>query len=207
MASMESLDVAAHRLSTRELRIFLAVVRSGSMARAAKAAGTSQPAISKAIADMEHSLGVPLLDRSPRGVEPTPYGHALVKCGNAVFDDLRQGIKEIAFLAAPTVGELRIGCSELFAAGPVSAVIDRLLQKHPRIAFHIETADAVTLLHELRERNVEVVIARMSGPVAQADMNAEALYYAPMVVVAAKTNPWTRRREIKLAEVGKETWT
>src|SRR5262249_23489253 len=70
-----------------------------------------------------------------------------------------------------------------------------------------ETADAVTLLHELRERNVEVVIARMSGPVAQADMNAEALYYAPMVVVAAKTNPWTRRRKIKLAELVKERWT
>src|SRR5262249_48370198 len=74
-------------------------------------------------------------------------------------------------------------------------------------AFHIETADAVTLLRELRDRKVEVVIARMSGPVAEADMNAETLYYTPMVVVAANTNPWTRRRKIKLADLVKEPWT
>ena len=55
---MEWDDQTARRLSTRELRIFLAVAHSGSMAKAAKAVGTSQPAISKAIADMEQNLGV-----------------------------------------------------------------------------------------------------------------------------------------------------
>src|SRR5438477_11938467 len=106
---MEWDDLTARRLSTRELRIFLAVVHSRSMAKAAKTVGTSQPAISKAIADMEHSLGVRLLDRSSQGVEPTQYGRALVQCGIAVFNELKQGINEIGFLADPAGGELRIG--------------------------------------------------------------------------------------------------
>src|SRR5437764_523485 len=93
--------MTARRLSTRELRIFLAVVHSRSMAKAAKTVGTSQPAISKAIADMEHSLGVRLLDRSPQGVEPTQYGRALVKCGLAVFKELNKGINDIALLPCP----------------------------------------------------------------------------------------------------------
>ena len=63
---MEWDDKAARRLGTRELRMFLAIARSGSMAKAAKTLATSQPAISKAIADMEHNLGVRLLDRSPQ---------------------------------------------------------------------------------------------------------------------------------------------
>src|SRR5262245_29612905 len=104
---MEWDDKAVRRLSTRELRMFLAVAHSGSMAKAAKALATSQPAISKAIADMEHNLGVRLLDRSPQGVEPTQYGRALVKCGLAVFYELKQGINEIGFLADPTAGELK----------------------------------------------------------------------------------------------------
>ena len=202
---MEWDDKAARRLSTRELRMFLAVAHSGSMAKAAKTLATSQPAISKAIADMEHNLGVRLLDRSPQGVEPTQYGRALIKCGNAVFDELRQGLKEIEFLADPTVGELRIGCSEPFAAGPLVPVIDRLSRQHPRIAFHVETADATTLYGELRKRNVELVIARTFGPVAE-DMTAEILYDDPLVVVASKAHPWTRRHKIKLSDLANEHW-
>src|SRR5262249_25672884 len=99
---MEWDDLAARRLSTRELRIFLAVTHSGSMAKAAKTIGTAQPAISKAIADMEVTLGVRLLDRGPQGVAPTQYGRALIKCGIAVFNELKQGIDEIGFLADPT---------------------------------------------------------------------------------------------------------
>src|SRR5262245_62745126 len=134
--------------------MFLAVALSGSMAKAAKTLATSQPAISKAIADMEHNLGVRLLDRSSQGVEPTQYGRALIKCGTVVFDELKQGINEIGFLADPTVGELRIGCPDPIAAGLVSTVIDRILQKHPRITFGIE---AGSLDRQLRERNVELV--------------------------------------------------
>ena len=105
------------RLKLRDLHIFLAVVERGTMARAAGALSMSQPAVSKAVADMEHTLGLRLLDRSRQGVQPTAYGHALLKRGLAVFDELREGVKELQFLADPTAGELRIGSSEGMAAG------------------------------------------------------------------------------------------
>src|SRR5262245_38780038 len=200
---MEWDDKAARRLSTRELRMFLAVAHSGSMAKAAKALATSQPAISKAIADMEQNLGVRLLDRSPQGVEPTQYGRALVKCGLAVFYELKQGINEIGFLADPTAGELRIGCPDPVAAGLIRAVIDRLLQKHPRIRFSIETE---SLYRQLRERNVELVVNRMPGPLAEEDFDAEILYHDTIVVVAGANNPWTRRRNVQLADLVNEPW-
>jgi DNA-binding transcriptional LysR family regulator len=200
---MEWDDLAARRLSTRELRIFLAVAHTRSMAKAAKTAGTSQPAISKTIADMERALGVQLLDRSPQGVEPTKYGRALIKCGIAVFNEVKQGINEIGFLADPTTGELRFGFIGAVAVGLVQAVIDRLLQKHPRISFHIETE---SLYRELRERNIEFVIDRMPGPIAKEDFDAEILYDDPLVVVAAANNPWTRRRKVQLADLMNEPW-
>jgi len=201
---MEWDDQAVRRLSTRELRMFLAVAHAGSMAKAAKALATSQPAISKTIADMEHNLGVRLLDRSPQGVEPTQYGRTLVKCGIAVFNELKQGINEIGFLADPTAGELRIGAPDPVAAGLVRAVIDRLLQKHPRITFCIETESP--LYRQLRERNVELVINRMSGPMADEDLDAEVLYHDTIVVVAAANSPWTRRRKVRLADLVNEPW-
>src|SRR5882672_4696699 len=200
---MEWDDQVARRLSTRELRIFLAVAHSRSMAKAAKTVGTSQPAISKTIADMERTLGVRLLDRSPQGVEPTRYGRALVKCGIAVFNELRQGIKQIGFLADPSAGELRIGCPDALAAGMIQAVIDRLSRKHPRMTFHIETT---SLDRELRERNVELVVNRMPGPASDEDFDAEILYHDSVVVVAGANSPWARRRKVRLADLVNESW-
>lgn len=200
---MEWNDIVGRRLGTRELRMVLAVARSGSLTQAAKALATSQPAISKAIADMEHSLGIRLFDRSPQGVEPTQYGRALIKCGLAVFDELKQGITEIGFLADPTIGELRIGCPDPIAAGLVRVVIDRILQKHPRIAFCIETG---SLDRQLRERNVELIINRISGQTVAEDFDAEILYRDTIVVVAGVNSPWTRRRKVQLADLVDEPW-
>ncbi len=75
-----------------------------------------------------------------KGIEPTEYGRALLDCGVAVFDDLRQGVKNIEFLADPAAGEVRIGCSHFVAASFVSAVIDQLSRRYPRIAFHLVAA-------------------------------------------------------------------
>ena len=54
------------------------------MAKAAAELAVTQPAVSKMVADMEHTLGVRLLDRKPQGVEPTLYGQVLLKWGDAV---------------------------------------------------------------------------------------------------------------------------
>src|SRR6187455_2519651 len=79
------------RLKLKDLDVFMAVAALGGMGKASKRLNLSQPAISKAIADLEQTLGVRLVDRSRHGVEPTVYGAALMKRGTTVFDELRQG--------------------------------------------------------------------------------------------------------------------
>src|SRR5436190_9187594 len=115
-------DRALRRLKLSDLRLFHAVVQRGGMAKAAAQLNISQPAVSKAIAALEYTLGVRLLERHPQGVEPTVYGRALLKGGMAAFDELEQSVKQIRFLADPTAGELRIGCEPL-ASGFMGAVI------------------------------------------------------------------------------------
>jgi DNA-binding transcriptional LysR family regulator len=110
-------DRIGRRLKLRDLHILLAVVQRGSMAKAAAELAISQPAVSKAIADMEYTLGLRLLDRTRHGIEPTTYGRVLIKRGTTIFDELKQATQELDFLADPTVGELRIGSSESMAAG------------------------------------------------------------------------------------------
>ena len=67
------------RLRLKDLHTLQVVAEVGSMAKASQRLAISQPAISKAVSDMEHTLGAPLLDRSARGVELTEYGRVLVE--------------------------------------------------------------------------------------------------------------------------------
>jgi DNA-binding transcriptional LysR family regulator len=87
-------DPILRRLKLSDLRMLEAVAQRGSMARAASFLNISQPAVSKAIAALERTLDVRLLDRTPTGVEPTIYGRALLNGGNAVFDEWRIRARE-----------------------------------------------------------------------------------------------------------------
>jgi DNA-binding transcriptional LysR family regulator len=195
------------RLKLRDLDTFLAVARWGSMAKAASHLSVSQPAVSNAIADMEHTLGVRLLDRSAQGVEPTIYGHALLKWANAIFDDMRQGVSEIEYLADPTRGELRVEANEPIIAGFLSAVLDRLARDHPGITFDVTQALGVTRgYRELRERTVDLLLGRVLTSPTIDDIQTEVLFDDPIAVVAGANNPLARRRKVKFADLVEEQW-
>jgi DNA-binding transcriptional LysR family regulator len=182
-------------------------VQAGTMGKAARLLHTTQPNISRAIAELEHAFGVRLLDRHRQGIAPTEYGRALLDCGMAVFDDLRQGVKRIELLADPGAGEVRIGSSIYTGETFVTAVIERLSRRHPRIVFHLVTSDETDALHrELSERNVDFLIARQSGRLADEEFAFELLYDPPSVVVAGSRSRWTRRHRIELAELVNEPW-
>jgi DNA-binding transcriptional LysR family regulator len=157
---------------------------------------------------MEHTLDVSLFDRSSKGVEPTPYGRALIKRGVAVFDELRQGIREIETIKDPTMGEVHIGATSTIAeVGIVAAVIGQMSQKYPRINFHVVEATPEWLFHELRERSLDLIILLTFDPVASNDIVSEMLYEDRMVIAAAADNPWTRQSRVELAELVDENWT
>jgi DNA-binding transcriptional LysR family regulator len=204
---MQWTDRVGRRLKLRDLHILLAVAQSGSMGKAAADLAISQPSVSKAIAAVEHAIGLRLLDRGTQGIEPTIYGRALLKCGVAVFDELRQGVKELEFLTDPTAGELRIGCTETMAAGFVSAVIDRMSRQHPRAVFHLVPADSITLMNrELRQRTVELVVTSTSGLTPGEDVKVEILFDDRFVVMADAESKWGRRRKVSLANLLNELW-
>jgi len=154
----------SRRIKLRQLNVFIAVVEYGSMAKAAEHLAISQPVISKMIASLEQTLGLPLLERSRLGVEPTLYGKALLKRSIALCNDLRSGVDELQSLADPAMGELRVGSTEPVMAGLLPTIIDRLSRQYPRIVFHLVTAYTESLDRELIERNVDLLIAAKWRP-------------------------------------------
>jgi DNA-binding transcriptional LysR family regulator len=203
---MDEFERVERRVKLQDVRTLILVAQTGSMGKAAKRLATSQPAVSRAIADLEHALGVRLLDRGRQGIEPTQYGRAIIARGIAVFDELRQGIKDIEFLSDPTAGELRFACSESMADGLVFEVIDRLTRRYPGMQFHAVTGGGPPLFDELTKRTVEFAISRMTEVATEEYLVVETLFDDSWVVAAGLQNPWTRRRTVELAELRNEPW-
>jgi DNA-binding transcriptional LysR family regulator len=204
---MQSIERARRRITLRDLHILLVVALRGSMAKAAAELAISQPAVSRAIADMEHALGLRLLDRRRNGIEPTPYGRALVKRGMTIFDELTQGLQELEFLADPTIGNLRIGSSEGVAAGLLPAVIDRFAQRHPGIRLNVaQTVLGTTHYRELRERSIDLLLGWIPAPFAEEDLVVEPMLSDPRVVVVGRRSKWARSSKLSLADLADEAW-
>jgi DNA-binding transcriptional LysR family regulator len=181
------------------------------MGKAAAQLDVSQPAISKVIADLEHALGVPLLDRNRRGVEPNIYGQALLRRGLVAFDELKQSIRDIEFLADPTTGEVRIGCPESIAATVLPQIMRRFSESYPGVVLHMDTRPSPTLKDPgLRDRKYDLFLTRLRMPVPDDhlmdDLNVEPLFDDPLVIAAGKHNRWARHRKLKLAQLIHDPW-
>ena len=200
---------ALSSLRLRDLQLLSAVVARKSMSKAAGDLRMTQASVSEALAKLEDLFGVKLLDRSSRGVEATIYANVLLQRGLVAFDELRQGMRDIQYLTDPSIGEVRVGCPETLAAGLLPAVIDRLSRQTPGIAVHIVHADSSTPeYHELRERNVDMMLGRVMDEWIGADdeLDIEVLFDEHYSVVAGKKSRWARWAKVRLVDLVNDPW-
>ncbi len=201
-------DRVSNRLKVSDLRLLFAVVQAGGMAKAAAQLNLSQPAISKAIATLEKTVGVRLLDRNSRGIEPTCYGRALLRRGVAIFDELRQGVNEIRSLSDPSAGELRIASCKSISAGILGPVIKRMSERYPRVRLSVQPLllSAKPLFPQLDNREVDLVFTRLSPHNERDDVEVEILFDDQICLAVGKRGPWGSRRKVELTDLINARW-
>lgn len=203
---MKSSDRIGRRMKLHDLHVLISVVEAGSMGKAASLLNTTQSAMSRSITQLEDAVGVRLLDRSRQGVEPTDYGRALLDGGAAVFDDLRQAVRNIEFLADPSTGHVTICGSAANTAALLPAVFARLRRRHPGLSMHVVPSISVPRwFKELRERTADLALGRLPSPL-DTDIDAELLYHEQLVVVAGLRSKWQRQRRIRFPDLANESW-
>lgn len=195
------------RLRFRDLEVFSAVVECGSMAKAAAQLGMTQPSVSDIVASLENAFHVRLFDRGPQGVAPTIFGNALLKRGLAALDEVKQGLRDISFLADPSVGEVRVGWPESFSE-LLSSMVRAFCLERPGIALRIDHLPAPAgELPELHTRKLDVAFTRVAVPHQLGeDLNVEVLFDDPVVVAAGANSRWARRRRLELADLVDAAW-
>lgn len=193
-------------LKMGELRVFVAVLEHRSFRKAAAVLHLTQPAVTKAIAGLEDTLGVKLFDRLSNGVEPTVHGRSFAPRATAIFDELRRAAQDLTLVSSGAKGSLRVGTVPMPAIPFLPVAINRLVDAHPGIFMSVVEERETELLDRLRKRDIEVAILRLSLIEPGDDMVAAPLFDERLCVVAGKDHPLASRTRLHWPELLQERW-
>ncbi len=176
------------RIKLRHLLCFVEITRQGGVARAGAELGMTQPAVSKAAAELEAILGVPLFDRSRRALTLTSYGEMFLRFATAGLATLRQGADTIAEARAGS-GFVAFGALPTVAAGVVPAALRRFAASSLACRTLVESGPSPYLLELLRTAAIGFVVGRMANPEAMDGLSFEHLYSEELAFVVRPGHP------------------
>ena len=192
-------------MDLRLLRYFMACVENRTMHAAAQVVHISQPALSKAIADLEATLGVTLLERRPRGVAPTPYGQTLFRYAKMIDSDVRRATAEIEAMRGTTRGTIVIGVIPTMTA-LMGDVAHRVLERHPGLKLKLRVAFSSELASALLEGELDLALLLLPEGQSPPGLAFEPLIGTRPVVVVRKGHPLADGSRCSLADLSRFPW-
>ena len=174
-------DAALARIRLRHLQCFLAVAQFCKLRRAAEALSITQPAVTKTLNELEALLGRPLFVRGHHGATLTAEGEAFMRHAGDSVDALGAAVDSV--LREPDAAPLRIGVLPTVAPSFLPGVLHAFATRWPLVAVRVATGRNAQLIEQLRSRELDAVIGRLSDPELMAGLSFESLYTEPMVIV------------------------
>lgn len=159
----------------RHFRCFVEVARLGSLNRAAESLAITQPAVSKTLRELEEILGVPLFERTRRGVRLTEQGNVFRRHADAVLNALRRGLDSVDALRTGG-GFVTVGVLPTVAARLMPETVRRFIEVQPAQTVRVISGTNPVLIERLRQGELDMVVGRLSTPELMAGLNFEYLY-------------------------------
>ncbi|NUU04105.1 LysR family transcriptional regulator [Herbaspirillum robiniae] len=203
-------DVMLRRLKLKPLLIFERVLGSCSIARAARELNLTQPAVTKAIQELEADLDVPLFERTNRGVSPTCYGQLLGNRVKTVIAELRYLTDEINAFRTGDSGHVIIGTVISASARLLPMAITRLKQQRPGVLVTVRDGPTDQLFPALATGELDIVVGRLPErdlPLARMyAFEHSKLYREALCAVVGCKHPLAGVADVKLADLLDWPW-
>lgn len=196
----------ANRLKHRHLTLLVNIDRHKSLTRVAAQTGISQPAVTKALAEMEDIFGAPLFLRTGSGLQPTALGNLALVRARHMLSDLDLWEREVEALHAGRSAHLHVGVVPYVSSALLTAAISRLHQRHGvTLSLHRATTDH--LVPMLRQHELDCIISRATSTVMHEDLMHRVLYrQRPRLIAHGRLAQRLARRKPDWAAVAALDW-
>ncbi len=193
-------------LKPRHLQMLVALDDFRNVGRVAASLNVTQPAVSKALGELEQGLGLALFERSARGVNPTVYGECLIRHARSVLTDLAQARDELRGLAQGSSGKVSVGALPAAAPALLPRGITLLKQRSPGTTVFVREGTMDTLLPALREGKLDLIVGTLPHNGAGRDLEERILFEETTTVVSGRDHALARRRKLRWSELGEHPW-
>lgn len=190
-------------MEARDLEYFAVVAGHGNLRRAADALGLSQPALSKSLRRLEKSAGTKLVKRTPKGVELTAVGSALLGHARRLrlsFNDIEREIRD---LVQGRAGHLRIGAAPMTVEHPVSPACTALLKDAPKLTLKIMIGTNDVLLPALRSGELDLIVSGIPA-ISFDDLVQERIYDDELVIYASANHRLAGGKRLTVSDLAGE---
>lgn len=191
-----TIDRLASRLRFRHLQLLLAVEQGGSLRAAAQVMNLTQPAVSKALGEIEAAFGFRLFDRSARGLKPSGRGRAALRGATLLLEELAHVQREVTSSDA-AVMLLRVGAPPFVAHGYLPPVLASIVSRVPPVRVSLLEERVPPLLAALAEGRVDALVSSYPAQMPQdldVQLRFEKLFDTEYAVIAPPGHPLVRRR-------------
>ncbi len=178
----------------------------GSILKAARRLSLTQPTVTKALRDVESTLGVRLFERSNRGLEPTAYGEIFARHAKIVLAQLRHAAEELESLRAGYSGKVTVGTLLAASASILPDAIAMLKKQRPAVAISVVVGTYDILMPSLLVGDLDMVLGRLPDEGRSRALVYEEFYAEPICVVARRGHPLARKRRLSLRELANQPW-
>lgn len=203
-ASRQSL--ARSRLRLRQLLLLRSLGELRNLHRAAAALVIAQPAATRLVKELEETLGVPLFERSRKGMTPTIYGEAMIRHANLVIADLEAAREEIDALAAGGSGHIAVGATTSIAPVLLPRALARVRAERPGLRIAIQEGNQEPLVASLARGELDLALVRRAPGTEFPGLRYELLYSEGFCIVASLKHRLARARALTLGDLAGEPW-
>jgi DNA-binding transcriptional LysR family regulator len=193
-------------VTTTQLRSLVAVANARNFSLAARAIGTSQPALHRAARDLEALMDIRLFEKTGQGIELTRAAQVMVQHVKLAFAELAQGYAEIAALRGVDTGLIVVGSMPLARHNILPAAINALASELPDVRVSVVDAPYNELLHGLRHGELDFLIGALRDPVPVDDVVQETLFDDPLAIVARSHHPLAKKKRITADDLAAYPW-
>ncbi len=186
-------------MDLQKLRAFSVIAAEGNITRAARRLSTSQPAVSKQLAELEEAVGTALFHRLPRGVRLTEAGEILQRHAARIFAAESAAEAELAELSGLTRGRLSVGASITIGNYLIPHVFSAFHREYPQVKLELEIANTSVIQAMVLDDRVDLGLTE--GFVAREQLAAEAIHYDEMVAIAAPGHPLLAQKSVRAREL------
>jgi DNA-binding transcriptional LysR family regulator len=187
------------------------VARLGSLSAAAESLAYTQPAVSQQMAALERRAGMPLLDRTTRGVRLTEAGDALLRHGEAILAEQTLAERELEAIAGLRGGRVRMASFPTAGAALVPAAVSLFIARYPDVELSVLEAEPEEAVPMLRAGELEVaIVAERKRPEGFGGLyegiDLQRLLDEPMCALLPPDHRLARRRRLRLVDLVEEVW-